>query len=280
MRQHLAGRLLVADEIVVDEIDRGGMPALAPHGIELGGDLLRGFQPRLAAVEPRDVAELAAVRAAAGELHRAHQVALERDQVIGRDRELGERQPLLGLEHDLRGRRLDARIEPRHQRIGAVAELAHMQVVDLRIHLRRRRGRGPAQHRDLAGRLGAGMDVAHLRGLDVHGRDHDGIRPAELGRGRRPDVLVDEAHFPGRRHIGRDQQQPLRRHERPHPAHQPVGMVEGAERRGVARKHAQNPALVPYLNRRPHLSPRYLSIPPHARLAGRARQELSGFAQV
>ena len=37
----------------------------------------------------------------------------------------------------------------------------------------------------LAGRLGAGMDVAHLRGLDVHGRDHhQAVRPGEFGRGR------------------------------------------------------------------------------------------------
>ena len=64
MRQHFVRGLAIADEIVVDEIDDGRMPALAAHGIELGDDLLRRLQPRLAAVEVGDVAELAEVRTA------------------------------------------------------------------------------------------------------------------------------------------------------------------------------------------------------------------------
>ncbi len=43
------------------------------------------------------------------------------------------------------------------------------------------------------------------------------------------------------RHVGGDQKEALRGHERTHPLHQPVGMVEGAECRRVVRKHAQNP---------------------------------------
>ncbi len=197
----------------------------------------------------------------AGELHRAHQIALERDQVVGRDRKFRQRQPLVGLEDDLPGRWRHALVQRRDQGVGAVAQLPHMQVVELRIHLGRGRDRGPAQHRDLAGRLRAGMDVAHLRGLDVHGRDHHRVRPGEFGRGRRPDVLVDEADLPGFRHIGRDQQEALRRHEGPHPAHQPVGVVEGAEGRRVARKDTENPTLIPDRNRRTHQAPRSLSIP-------------------
>ncbi len=84
---------------------------------------------------------------------------------------------------------------------------------------------------------------------------------AKSARGRRRDVLVDEADLPGLRHIGRDQQQPLRRHEGLDPAHQPVGVVESAEGRRVARKDTQNPTLIPDRNRTTHQAPRSLSIP-------------------
>ena len=96
MRQHLLGGLAVADEIVVDEVERGRRVRLREDEIELGDDLLRRLHARLAAVKARDVAELAEVRAARRELHRAEQVAAERDLVVGGNREVGERQALLG----------------------------------------------------------------------------------------------------------------------------------------------------------------------------------------
>jgi hypothetical protein len=64
MRQHLARRLAIADEIVVDEIDHRRMAALRHDGVELGSELRRRFQSRLPAVERRDVAKLAAIWAA------------------------------------------------------------------------------------------------------------------------------------------------------------------------------------------------------------------------
>ena len=60
MRQQLARRFLVADEIVVDEIDRAGDPGVE-HRVEFGEDLLRRFEPGLAPVQRRDVAEFAAI---------------------------------------------------------------------------------------------------------------------------------------------------------------------------------------------------------------------------
>jgi hypothetical protein len=89
MWQQLARRLLVADEIVVDEIDRG----LDPNGeqrVELCDDLLRGFEPRLTPVKCRNITELTAIRAAARELDTANKIAPALDQPIGWDREIGE----------------------------------------------------------------------------------------------------------------------------------------------------------------------------------------------
>ena len=54
------------------------------------------------------------------------------------------------------------------------------------------------------------------------------------------DVLVDEADRPVGRQIGRDQQQPLRRHERLDAVGQRIGVFERAERRRVAREDAQD----------------------------------------
>ena len=58
---HLA---TVADEVVVDD-ERGSVPAHQPQGVELGDQLLRGFQPGHAAVQRDDVAKFAVERAAA-----------------------------------------------------------------------------------------------------------------------------------------------------------------------------------------------------------------------
>ncbi|MEY9448104.1 ribosomal protein S3 [Bradyrhizobium diazoefficiens] len=64
MRQQVHRRLAIADEIVVDEIDRVGHAAFA-QAIELGDDLLRRLDARVAAVEAGDVAELALIGTAA-----------------------------------------------------------------------------------------------------------------------------------------------------------------------------------------------------------------------
>ena len=117
--QQLARGLLVADEIVVDEIDRAGDPGIE-HRVELGEDLLRRFEPGLAPVQRRDIAEFAAIRAAARKLHAAEKIAPPLDQPIGRDREIGERQALGGrkaaLRRGRRARRRRARRSARRSR--------------------------------------------------------------------------------------------------------------------------------------------------------------------
>ncbi len=64
MRQKFRDRLAVGDEIVVDEIDRADDAGI-DQLVEFGDDLLGRLQPRHAAVEAGDVAELAFVGAAA-----------------------------------------------------------------------------------------------------------------------------------------------------------------------------------------------------------------------
>ena len=137
MRQHLLGGFAIADEVIVDEVDHRRRIRLRAHEIELGNDLLRGLHARLSSIETRDVAEFAQIRAARRELHRPHQVAAERYLVIGGLREFGERQPIFGLKYDLLGRRRGTLIDQAEDRVGAIAELADVQVVEARVHLRR-----------------------------------------------------------------------------------------------------------------------------------------------
>jgi hypothetical protein len=111
LRQHLAGGLAVADEVVIDEIHGRGVALLRAHGVELSGDLLRGLQARLTAVKSRNVAELAAVWAAAGKLQRHHHVTAQRHEVIGGDGKFVQRQPLCGLQSDLPRRTFHTVIE-------------------------------------------------------------------------------------------------------------------------------------------------------------------------
>ena len=242
MRQHLARRLAVADEIIVDEIDHGGVAPLRQHGVELGGQLLRRLQPRLPAVQRRDIAELAAIGAAAGELQRAEQIAVEPDEMIGRHRKVGERQALCGFEAHLLGRRGAVLVEAGDQPVRGVADLADVEVIEFRVRFGRARHRWPAERDRLAGSLGAAGDVVNLRRLDVHAADKDGVGPGQIVGAGRPDVLVDKANRPVRGHIGGDQQQALRRHERAHAPEQMVGVGERAEGRRVSREYAKNPA--------------------------------------
>jgi len=88
--QELERRLLVADEVVVDEVDTGRSSG---HDlVELGQHLGRRLEPRILAIERGDVAELARVRAAARELDVSEEVPPDRRQVIGRHREVGQGQ--------------------------------------------------------------------------------------------------------------------------------------------------------------------------------------------
>jgi hypothetical protein len=74
MWQEFPRRLLVADEVVVDKIDRGLDPGCEQR-VELGENLLRRLEARLTAVERRDVAEFAAIGASARKLNAADEIA-------------------------------------------------------------------------------------------------------------------------------------------------------------------------------------------------------------
>ena len=64
-------------------------------------NLLRALQPRIAPIELRDVAELALIGTAARELDAAEEIALERSELVGRQRKIGQRAALARGEHDL-----------------------------------------------------------------------------------------------------------------------------------------------------------------------------------
>ena len=185
MRQQLERRLAVADEIVVDEIDRAGDAAL-DQLVEFGDHLLRRLQARIASVEARNVAELALIRTAARILDAAEEVALDLGQLIGRNRKLRHLDALFGREDDLPlGARNVAR-QARDQLIGGVAKFADVKIVERRIVVRTRADRRTAErHRKIEG-VRPAADVVHLPTLDVHAADEHRFGPFEVGVGRRP----------------------------------------------------------------------------------------------
>ena len=215
MRQQIARRLAVADEVVVDEIDRLRMRRLRQHAFELGDDLLRRLEARHAAVKAGDVAELALVGAAAGELDAADQILPELDEPVGGDREAAERQPLLGGEPHLLA------LEPTHRRRAARSSrrsrrpsrrCGDTRRPDTSPAPPRRRGRRapsacrpPWRARWMSRTCGAWTCMPLTITASAQAKSS--------GCGAR-DVLVDEADRPVLRQIGRQHQEALRRHER------------------------------------------------------------------
>ena len=155
MRQQIERGLAVADEIVIDEIDRAHDAAFEQL-VEFGGDLLRRLQPRIAAVEAGDVAEFALIRAARGILDAAEEVARNIRQFIGRNRKLGHVEAIGGLQHDLLVRPRRVARQDVDQLVGGIAEFAAMQIIERRIVFRARRRptarrSPPADHRHARG---------------------------------------------------------------------------------------------------------------------------------
>ena len=239
MRQQVQRRLAVADEIVVDEINRASDAAFAQF-VEFGDDLLRRLQARVAAIEAGDVAELALIGTAARILDAAEEVFLHFRQLIGRNRKLGHRQAIVGLQHHLLlGTRRILR-QPGDELIGGVAEFADMEIVERGIVIRTRAHRRPADRDRQIEPMRAAADVVHLLALDVHAADEHRFRPLEVFLRGGANVLVDEADRPVGREVGRDQQKALRGHESLHAVGQRIGILERAKRRRVAREDAQD----------------------------------------
>ena len=101
------------------------------------------LQARHAAVEARNVAELALIGAAARELDAAEEIAVDLGQLIGRRRQLGQRPALLGGQHHLPRRAAHARGQEGEKRLGRVAEFADVQIVEVGIESGQAETEGP-----------------------------------------------------------------------------------------------------------------------------------------
>jgi hypothetical protein len=163
--------------------------------------------------------------------------------VIGRNWKVRQREAVGGLEALLRGRAADIAIEPGDQRVGGVADLADMDIVEFAVELGTGGDRRTADRAHLAVRMGAAGDVQHRLPLNMHAADEHRVCPVELAIVGRADILIDELDLPAFGQIGGDQQDALRRHERLH-AHQLVSVLERSERWRVARKDAQDAAWI------------------------------------
>ena len=119
-----------------------------------------------------------------------------------------------------------------------------MDIVELGIHFRRAGDRWAAERDHFAGGLGAAGNVMNLRRLDVHAADEHGVGPGEVLGACRRDILVDETDPPWLGHIGRNQQKPLRRHERAHPPEQVISMRKRPEGRRIGGKYAKDAARI------------------------------------
>ena len=135
------------------------------------------------------------------------------------------------------------RVEVTDDRVGGVAELAHVQQIRVRIVFGTPGHRRPPQHDHAIAGVGPANDALDLAALDVHAGDEHGVGPAEVRVAGGGDVLVDEPHLPALRQVRGDHQQALGRHERPHaPAEEGVGVLERAERRRIAWRDAEDVA--------------------------------------
>ena len=239
MRQQVERRLSVADEIVVDEIHRASHPALEQF-VELGDDLLRRLEPRIAAVQSGDVAEFALIWATARILDRTEEIFPDLGKLVGRNRKVGHGDAIGGLQDHLLRRARGIARQTRDQLVRGIAEFPDMQIVERGIVIRTGADRRSADRNRQIKCMRAAADIVHLLALDVHAADQHGFRPLEILRRSAADILVDKADRPVGGQIGRDQQQPLRRHEGLDTVGQRIGIFEGAERRRVARKDAQD----------------------------------------
>jgi hypothetical protein len=162
-------------------------------------------------------------------LQAAEHVTADIGELIGGDRKVAHGDAILGREHDLALGARDVHRKATEQRVGGVAELADMQVVERGIIFRTGADRGTADRDGQIEFMSAAADVVHLLALDMHAADEHGFRPLEIGFGRGRQVLVDEADLPLLGQIGRKHQQPLRRHEGFLAVGQGVGIFERTE---------------------------------------------------
>ena len=206
MRQERLYRLLVADEIVVDEIDVPAVTELVER-LQLFQHLLRRLGPWHPAVQLDDVAELAGERTAARILHADVHVVLELEQIEARLRRLGDVDLVLRrLEQALVAAGLDRGDELVDDAFG----LPHHAEVRPLVDVRTRRHVGAADG-DLLAALAAQIDeVKRARLLEQHAAGQHQVGPFQILVEQLLGIAVDQADVPVGRQHGRDRDQPQR----------------------------------------------------------------------
>ncbi len=194
-RQERLDRFLVADEVVVDEIDVTAIAQLV-EGFQFGQHLIVRLGTRRAAIELDDVAKFAGERATARELHADIQILLELQEVEARDRRLGD--------VDGKFRRHEqalalALVPRRDEFVDDAFDFAENPKIRAFIAVRTRRCVRSADD-DGKTACAAHVDKAQrVQLLHQHAAGHGHIRPGEIALGQFLGIAVDEPHIPGLR---------------------------------------------------------------------------------
>ena len=205
--QQILGHGAIADQVVVDEEDVGG--ADGAQGVELAFDLRHRLGPGLASEHHDDVAELAEVGAAAGELHRRRRVAIELQQVEARRRRVGERDDAGLPVHRAGAAVLEMRAEPRPGVLGFTRDDG---VGERDVALGAQRGEAAACDDRIFPVAVVAEQLALPLELHAHPAHADQV---DVGRQRhRFDVLVDDLHVPRRGAERGERGEPKRRVDR------------------------------------------------------------------
>ncbi|MEY9897892.1 hypothetical protein ABIA44_002066 [Bradyrhizobium sp. USDA 329] len=190
--QELPQRLLVADEIVVDEVEMAAV-AHPIERLELDEHLLDRLGPRHAPVELDDVAEFAGEGTAPRILHTEIEIVFEPEQVETRHRRLGD----VGLEFR-RGEDAGPRaaFPGRDEFVDDALGLAEHPEVGPLIEVGARGGIGTADDHRLASGA-AELDQAQRVGLLRHhpAGEHD-VGPGEIVVAERRRVAIDQPDRP------------------------------------------------------------------------------------
>jgi hypothetical protein len=204
--EELLRELLVADEVVVYEIDVTSIAEVVER-LQLLQHLLRRLRPRHAAVELDDVAEFALKGAAAAPLHRHVEIVFELEEVearAGRLRDIGS----VGIDVDLlRGAGREVFQEPGQREFG----LAQHEVIGFVIEVGAARGVGSPDDDPLAPPLRLPDEMKRVPLLRDHSADEHDVGPREEFGAPRLDVAVHEPHLPVLWQQGGHRDEPERR---------------------------------------------------------------------
>ena len=222
-RMTLAAFLLPMKLSSTRKIDAAAEPVL---GVDLGDHLLGRLDPRLAAEDDDDVAELALERAAARGLDAAHGVLAELDEVVARLRDLGH-VGLLGLlvAYPV----LAARPFVQESRPGLLRLADEDDVEEPVEPVLDHADPGAADHREDPAGAQLLEDLAHPVALDGHARQADDVERLQGRRSRSPRCS---------RRSGRPRAR--RASTRPGPADARTGMFDFLPRMGMPWSSPQN----------------------------------------